>query len=182
MVPANAKGQTGDIATLARRDLMPDITASRLKNAVLTHIGSSDVTLANVHLPSGRGGDHDRMSAIKAIQAASPTTHLAIIGDSNTRTKEEPGIAKLGLSGDRPPFPTWNGRLCKYRRDNRNFTAYFTRAFHSAGISVDHVNVWSDPLNERDHLFHLSDHFAMSGRIALANTQSSDGGQGGNDL
>lgn len=167
MVPANAKGQTGDIATLARRNLMPDISASRVENAVLTHIGSSDLTIANVHLPSGSGGDRDRLYAIQDIQSANSKAHLVIIGDTNTRIKEEKGIAKLGLKSTRPPAPTWNGRLCKFRRDNRNFTAYFTREFHSDGVQISSVDVLSQPLEHGPHTFHLSDHFAMTGKIGL---------------
>lgn len=168
MVPANAKGQSGDIATLARHSLMPDIRASRVKSAVLTHIGGSDLTLANVHLPSSSGGDRYRRYAVEDIQSANPQTHLALIGDTNTRVKEEKTMAKLGLIGARPPSPTWNGRLCKFRRDNRNFTAYFTRAFHSKGVTLDDVKVWTHPMEERGYSFHLSDHFPMSGLISTA--------------
>ncbi len=167
MVPANARGQSGDIATLARHSLMPDITASRVNNTVMAHLGSTGLTIANVHLPSSRGGDLNRLNVLKDIQSATPTPHLAVIGDTNTRTKEEARIAKLGLTGDRPPQPTWNGRICKFRRDNRNFTAYFTRAFQSEGVQVDDVNVWTQPVEERSHTFHLSDHFAMSGQISI---------------
>ena len=172
MAPANAKGQLGDIATLARRALMPDITASRVKYAVLTHVQSMDLTIANIHLPSGNGGDEDRLKALESIQAACPTKHLAIIGDSNTRTKEEPNIAKLGLMGERPPAPTWDGHKSKYRRDDHNFSAYFTRGFHSKGVTIDEVKVWSTPVQDGDHAFHLSDHFALSGRITINHTKS----------
>lgn len=168
MVPANAKGQTGDIATLARRELMADITASRLENTVITHIGSAGLSLANVHLPSGSGGDRDRLRVIKNIQSGSENRQLAIIGDTNTRTKEEDDIAQLGLIGARPPVPTWNGKLCRFRRDARGYTAYFTRAFHSEGVQVGEVEVWSQPVKHKGAEFHLSDHFAMSGRISVS--------------
>jgi endonuclease/exonuclease/phosphatase family metal-dependent hydrolase len=167
MVPTNTKGQSGDVATLARRDLMPQITASRLDNAVLMHIASLNLTIANVHLPSGRGRDHDRLEIIKRIQSTSKTKHLAIIGDTNTRTAEEGAITGLGLRGARPPEPTWNGRLSKYRQDDRTFTAYFTRAFHSTSLEIASVKVWSQPTEQRGHTFHLSDHFAMSVQITI---------------
>lgn len=173
MLPANAKGQSGDIATLARHNLIPDITASRLDNTVLTHVGSSDLTIANVHLPSSSGGDQDRLRIIEDIQSANPNTHLAIIGDTNTRTKEEDGIASLGLNGERPPEPTWNGRVNKFRRDDRNFTAYFTRAFHSANVQIGGVKVWTQPLVEKAFTFHISDHFAMSGQISTSDKNKS---------
>lgn len=168
MVPANAKGQSGDIATLARCRLMPDITASRCKNAVLTQIGSSDLTIANVHLPSGSGADWDRLAALREIQSTNTNKHLIIIGDTNTRTKEEEEIASLGLFGARPPEATWNGRLSRFRRNDRGFTAYFTRYFHNEGTQIDNVEVWTRPVEQRDSTFHLSDHFAMSGQITLS--------------
>lgn len=165
MVPANARGQSGDIATLARRNLMPEIDATPLRNAVLTRIKSADLTLANVHLPSSSGGDHDRLQAFKTIKEASTTPHLAVIGDSNTRTKEEEPIGALGQIGDRPPEPTWNGRDGLYRRDARGYTAYFTRAFHSADITLTDQKVWSAPTEHKSDRFHLSDHFALSGTL-----------------
>jgi hypothetical protein len=97
---------------------------------------------------------------------------LAVVGDTNTRTKEEVNIAKIGLRGERPPQPTWNGRICKFRRDNRNYTAYFTRAFQSDGLLVDEAKVWTQPINQRGYTFHLSDHFAMSGRITVPGKNS----------
>jgi len=168
MAPANARGQTGDIATLVRRDLMPKVKASRINNAVLVEIAPMDLTIANVHLPSGRGGDEDRTKIIKEIKSGSKSRHLAIIGDTNTRTKEEESIAKLGLLGDRPPEPTWNGTLNKFRQTDRNFTAYFTRAFHSDGLKISDPKVWTQPIERQGKSFHLSDHFAMSGQIKRA--------------
>jgi len=162
---ANARGQSGDIATLARRNLMSDIEAKPAKNAVLTRIKSADLTLANVHLPSSSGGDHDRLHAIETIQETSETRHLAVIGDSNTRTKEEEPIAALDLIGERPPEPTWNGRDGLYRKDARGYTAYFTRAFHSPDIKLSDQKVWSAPTEFKSDRFHLSDHFALSGTL-----------------
>ena len=165
MVPANARGQSGDIATLARHELMSDITVTRSKNAVLAMIKSSDVTIANVHLPSGRGGASARAYAIEDILAASETGQIAIIGDTNTRTREEADFKAVGLVGDRPPEPTWNGRTGKYRKDAREYTAYFTRAFHTAGLALDEQRVVSEPHNAKGSDFHLSDHFALYGRL-----------------
>ena len=173
MAPANAKGQSGDIATLVRRALMPEISASRIKNAVMIHVAPMDLTIANVHLPSGRGGDGARIRTLKEIKRSSKSKHLAIIGDTNTRTKEEESIAKLGLLGDRPPEPTWNGTLNKFRQSERSFTAYFTRAFHSSDLKIAKPKVWTKPIERQGQSFHLSDHFAMTGRITL--TSKPDG-------
>jgi endonuclease/exonuclease/phosphatase family metal-dependent hydrolase len=166
MVPANARGQSGDIATLVRRDLAADIDASRTENAVIARIKSADLSIANVHLPSGAGGDFDRLSRLKDIQAACKTPHLAIIGDTNTRTKEEESIGALGLVGARPPEATWNGRTGKFRRVARGYTAYFTRVFHSNGVTLSDQKVWTAPAAEG--AFHISDHFALSGRLGLS--------------
>jgi hypothetical protein len=32
-------------------------------------------------------------------------------------------------------------------------------------LLIDDLNVWTTPVTYKDHAFHLSDHFAMSGRI-----------------
>jgi len=168
MAPANARGQSGDIATLVRRSLMPEISARRHKNAVLTHIAASDLTLANVHLPSSAGADKDRIAAMKRIVSEAGTTHVAVIGDTNTRIAEEDEIESTGLIGARPPEPTWNGRLCKFRRDARGYTAYYTRAFHSEGLRLEDQSVLTQPCEVKGSVFHLSDHFALFGRIAQA--------------
>lgn len=166
MVPANARGQSGDIATLARRELMPDIEASRVKNAVLTTLKSADLTIANVHLPSGRGGASARSYAVEDIIAANKASHLAVVGDTNTRTREEADFKAMGLVGKRPPEPTWNGRIGKFRMGAKEYTAYFTRAFHSRKVKIDEQKVLIDPVEIGGSEFHLSDHFALWGRIS----------------
>jgi hypothetical protein len=168
MVPANAKGQSGDIATLVRRDLAPHIEATRSENAVIARIKPADLDLVNVHLPSGAGGGFDRLARVKAIRNACRSTHMAVIGDSNTRTKEEKAIKALGLMGERPPEPTWNGRLGRFRRDARGYTSYFTRAFHSGGITLNAQKVWTAPVKASGATFHISDHFALSGVLKIS--------------
>lgn len=165
MVPANTRGQTGDIAILARHSLLEDISAKAAPNAVLATINSAQFTIASVHLPSGRSGDFDRLSAIKELRNEAPTQALAIIGDTNTRTAEEDDIAKLGLLGERPPEPTWNGRINPFRHGAREYTAYFTRAFHTDDLILSEQKVWTTNTHHKSHNFHLSDHFALSGRI-----------------
>jgi len=119
MVPANAKGQTGDIATLVRRELMEGLVAE--------------------------------------TQA----------GAANTRVAEEEAIEALGLVGPRPPAPTWNGRICRYRKGAREFTAYYSRAF-GRDVTLKIETVVSAPLEARGERFHLSDHFAFTGKIGPA--------------
>lgn len=167
MAPANARGQSGDIATLVRRELMDTITAIRCKYAVLVTLHSQALTIANVHLPSGKGASVDRIDAIKTIIDASPTKSLAIIGDTNTRTAEEDAIADLGLIGARPPEPTFNSRENRYRLGAREFTAYFTRAFHTADLELTNQEVKTERQREGDHEFYLSDHFALLGQLAF---------------
>lgn len=167
MVPANARGQSGDIATLARRNLMPDIEASRSQNAVIARLKSVDVDVVNVHLPSSAGGDFDRLSRLKSLKGESRAAHQVIIGDTNTRTKEEKEIGGLGLTGERPPEPTWNGREGRFRRDARGYTSYFTRVFHSSGVRLSGQKVWTAPVEAGAQTFHISDHFALSGTIDI---------------
>ena len=168
MAPANARGQSGDIATLVRRQMMADITATRCPFAVLTTLRGEEITIANVHLPSGKGAADDRLSAIRTIIDTSPTRKLAVIGDTNTRTAEEDAIADLGLIGARPPTATFNSRENRFRLGGREFTAYFTRAFHTADLTLTDQEVKTDPQGAGDSRFYLSDHFALFGRLAHA--------------
>lgn len=164
MVPANAKGQTGDIATLVRRELMDGLVAETQAGAVLARVAG--VTLANVHLESGSGGTDARLGTLSALCKAVDGP-LVVIGDTNTRVAEEEAIEALGLIGPRPPAPTWNGRICRYRKGAREFTAYYSRAF-GRDVMLEIETVVSTPLGARGERFHLSDHFAFTGKIGPA--------------
>lgn len=167
MAPANTRGQTGDIATLVRHSLMPGLTATTSENAVLVHFANTPVTLANVHLPSGKGGANYRKYAVQDIKKDCATDELLVLGDTNTRTREEKTFRMLGLTGKRPPEPTWNGRISKYRHGARAYTAYFTRAFHTKGMRLTDMQVITDPIKQGTKSFHISDHFPLLGRFEV---------------
>lgn len=156
MAPANAKGQTGDLATLVRLDWMPKVTARAEGPAVVADLG--DISVANVHLPSGKGAGRERLSAARMLAGEK----VALIGDTNTRTKEEEDFAKLGLTGPRPPEPTWNGRTNQFRISEREFTAYFTRCFVGQGLEITQQTVLTEVVEDT---FHISDHYALFVRI-----------------
>lgn len=165
MVPANAKGQTGDIAVLARRELVVGLKCEAVEAGVLVH--TDEFTLANVHLASGKGGSEKRLECLRAIRDAVKGP-LAVIGDTNMRVAEEEDVAKLGLSGERPPQPTWNSKICRYRTGAREFTAYFTRALADESLILESAAVLSEPFEARGARFHISDHFALYGEIFVA--------------
>jgi len=164
MVPANAKGQTGDIATLVRRELMEGISAEAHPGAVLAHIHG--ITFANVHLESGSGGSDARLAAFETLAKAHDGP-LVVLGDTNTRVAEEEPLEALGFFGPRPPEPTWNGRSCRYRKGAREFTAYYSRGFGRVA-EVEIKDVLSAPIEQRGARFHLSDHFAFRGSVRLS--------------
>lgn len=165
MVPANCKSHSGDMATLAKKELMDDLKSWSIPGAVMTEIKSMNLTLANVHLRPGSGSDWYRMANLNEIKTATKTESLLIAGDTNTRLSEVKNIAQLGLVGDKPPEPTWDSRANLYRAGGREYTAYYTRYFHSQDLNVKEVKVWSDPVEEDRCKFHLSDHYAISGKV-----------------
>ncbi len=168
MAPANNKGQTGDIATLVRRSMMLGLTATTSENSVLIQFAQAPITLANVHLPSGKGGANYRKYAVQDIKKDCQTDELLVVGDTNTRTREEKTFRMLGLSGKRPPEPTWNGRISKYRHAAREYTAYFTRAFHTKGVQLKDMQLLTEPVTNGATPFHVSDHFPLMGRFEVA--------------
>jgi endonuclease/exonuclease/phosphatase family metal-dependent hydrolase len=168
MVPANTKGQIGDLAILAKHQFMDSVVSGVMKNAVLAVLPNADMTVANVHLPSAKSGDQDRLAAFSDLLSETDTTSLVVIGDTNTRTAETKKIDALGLGGARPPEPTWNGRKNPFRYGARGYTAYFTRAFHTKDLALNNQLVLTEPIEAEGTRFHLSDHFALFGEIAGA--------------
>ncbi len=168
MIRANPVSHQGHLATLVRTPLMspPPQVGSVKGAAVLVTLG--DLTVANVHLAPGRGGWETRLDQLRAIIQASPTEALVVIGDTNTRTEEEPAIAELGLRGDLPPRPTWNSHANRFHLRSARFTSHFTRWFATEGVIVDEVDVWHRPIVHGDHRFFISDHFALAARVRLA--------------
>lgn len=169
MIRANPLSHSGNMATLVGHDLAeeePTFLALKGIGLLVTFV-ERDITVANVHLAPGRGEAQLRLEQLQAVVDASPTADLAVIGDTNTRTSEEDAIAELGLSGSRPPEPTWDGRRNRFRGNSGDFVAYFSRFFATEGVRVDDVRVLSDrSVNVDGTAFHLSDHFGFCGSLS----------------
>lgn len=168
MIPANNRSHCGNIATIVRKDLMDELVSKPIgKFGVLTMLESAGLTFANVHLEPGRDGDFKRLEALNQIVQATQTPGLLIAGDTNTRVSEEKSLGEIGLIGNRPPKATWDSRRNRYRENGNEYTAYYTRYFHNEQVKIDKVKVWDEPVVEDGKKFHLSDHYAMSGRATL---------------
>lgn len=170
MIRANPLSHSGNLATLVRNELAATGPTHAVVPgcAVLTTLAQPAVTVANVHLAPGRGAAGERLEQLAAVVAASPTEALLIVGDTNTRTDEIPVIEAAGFNGTRPPRATWDSRRNRFRPRSAEFTAYFTRWFASPHLVVDQVEVWHRPHVHDGRRFHLSDHYPLSGRVALA--------------
>ncbi|MDH3292999.1 MAG: hypothetical protein OER95_01605 [Acidimicrobiia bacterium] len=165
MVRSNPRSHSGNLATLVSHTLMatnrprPSVVS---RAALLTVFANLDFTVANVHLAPGRGGAEERRSQLAAVVEQCPTERLVIIGDTNTRLSEDEAIARLGLTVERPPAPTWDGHRNRFRHDGARFRAYFTRAFTAGPVSLRSQTVLSDRAIELDgSRFHVSDHFPL---------------------
>lgn len=170
LLPANVKSHCGDVATIARKELVSDIKAEPVDRfAVLAVIEKANLTLANVHLEPGRNGAGLRREMMGTLANHCPTDGLIIVGDTNSRLKEEERLADYGLTGEKPPKATWDTRANRFREDGPKFTAYFTRYFHNENVKVSDVTVWDEPLEFEGKKFHLSDHFPMSGTVTVKN-------------
>jgi hypothetical protein len=169
MIRSNPRSHSGNLATLVGHDVMdeqPTFTAIAGVGLLTTFV-DRDLTVANVHLAPGKAGAQLRLEQLQAVVDASPTADLAVIGDTNTRTDEEQAIAQLGLTGPRPPEPTWNGRKNRFRGRSGEFLAYFSRPFVTADLQVTELRVLSDRWVAVDGArFHLSDHFGFAGSIS----------------
>lgn len=167
MLRSNPRTHQGYLASLVRHSLAtpapPVITLT--KTAVLATFG--ELTVANVHLGSGRGAWERRLDQLTAVVDASPTEHLVVIGDTNVRVAEEERIAELGLRGDVPPTHTWNSHANRFHLRGARFTASFTRCFATAGVTVDEYAVHRAPITHDERRFWVSDHFALSGRVSI---------------
>ncbi len=173
LIPANTTSHSGNLATLVKDELMADLESKTVgRFCVLTTFKAADITLANVHLEPSRNGEHKRLASLKRIVSECQTSALLIVGDTNTRTSEEPSFEQIGLVGNRPPTATWDSRANRFRDDGRKYTAYYTRYFHSQNLNISNVKVWSRPLEEDGKKFHLSDHFAMSGSVKIIGNES----------
>ena len=178
MIKANPESHQGNLATLVSHQLLAEIGEPAVTVVpgcavliTLPMIGSDDgtlsVTVANVHLSPGPGAAarSDRLDQLARIVEASPTSELAIVGDTNTRVDELSALADAGLAAPRPPKSTWNSRRNRFNRSGPEFTAFFTRCFVTAGLDVTGQKVHDAPEEIDGRRFHLSDHYALSGKV-----------------
>lgn len=170
MIKANPRSHNGNLATLVHhRRMSPAPGFTTVAGcALLTTWVDPALTIANVHLAPGPGAASERLDQLAQVVEASPTEHLLIVGDTNTRVNELEALREAGLHTEHPPRPTWDSRRNRFRTDMPEFSAYFTRWIASPDVHVNGLQVHTEPLEMDGHHFHLSDHFAMSGRASLA--------------
>ena len=175
MVKANPKSHSGHLATLVRHELLARLGQPAVHTipgcAILTTFAVADpgLTVANVHLAPGSGAAAaaTRLDQLARVVEASPTPHIAIVGDTNTRTDELDALAGADLHSPRPPRSTWNSRSNRFHRGGRAFTAFFTRAITGPGVRLGAQQVLDRPIELDHHRFHLSDHFGLRGELIV---------------
>ena len=169
MLRANPESHNGNLATLVRRELLerevPVITV--VAGCGLLATWRNGLTVANVHLAPGPAAVGERLEQMARVVESSPTPHLMVVGDTNTRVDEAEILADAGLTGARPPHPTWDGRRNPFHADLPAFSAYFTRWFATDGVEVGDVRVLRKPVEVDGERFHLSEDFALTGSIRL---------------
>lgn len=179
LVPANTISHSGNIATIAKKELMEDLESKTVgRFGVQTTIKSADLSLVNVHLEPGRTGDDTRNRQISEIMEGCSASGLVIAGDTNMRVAEEDALKEMGIVGERPPVATWNSRINHYREGGREYTSYYTRYLHNDRVKIDQVKVYDKPFDQDGKKFFLSDHFALSGRIKVLKESGSASSQG----
>ena len=169
MVGANPRTHSGNLATLVGHELMDLRPTWATVGSFCLLVQIDALTIANVHLASGPGAGDERFEQLSQIRSASPTEALIVVGDTNTRVAEEAAIATLGLSGKRPPTPTWDSKKNRFRSDSAEFSAYFSRWFASDGVHADAAWVEnSSRLEAGSGPFFVSDHFACGATVSLS--------------
>jgi len=169
MIPANPKSHSGNLATLVSNELATtELKVDTVEgSSILTTFVELDFTIANVHLPAGKGAAPERLMHLSKVIQASPTLPLLIVGDTNMRLEEADSFMAMGFGGDKPPHATWDSRRNRFREGAYEFSAYFTRWFASPGVSLSDVHVYRDPVEHDDRSFFVSDHYALSGRVSF---------------
>ncbi len=168
MIRSNPRTHSGHLAVLLTHELLASEPAAVTVEggALMVTLDPVDLTIANVHLAPGRQGRTQRLTTLEAIVTRSPTDRLLVAGDTNTRSDELPEIAELGLVAPDLPAPTWDSRRNRFRSDGPRFTASFTRYVVRGDVDVTDVEVHTAPVVADDaRPFHLSDHYALSGRV-----------------
>ncbi len=163
MIRANPRSHSGNLAVLVTHQLMATepTFSSVTRTAVVVDFPGADLAVANVHLAPGKGGAEDRIHQLSVTLAAAKSANVAVVGDTNLRVDEDEALTSIGLSGDLPPKPTWDGYRNGFRGDKGRFRAYFTRALSTQDVVITKQEVIDFPTEAYDHRFHVSDHFAL---------------------
>ncbi len=172
MVGANPRTHSGNLATLVGHELMDLRPTWATVGSFCLLVQIDALTIANVHLASGPGAGDERFEQLSQIRSASPTEALIVVGDTNTRVAEEAAIATLGLSGKRPPTPTWDSKKNRFRSGSAEFAAYFSRWFSSADVQVDAPWVEDvSALQAESERFFVCEHFACGATARFTSPQ-----------
>lgn len=163
MIRANPRSHSGNLAVLVTHKLMATEPTFKTvtRTAVVVDFPKADLSVANVHLAPGKGGAEDRIHQLSVTLAAAASENVIIIGDTNLRVGEDEALSSLGLAGELPPKPTWDGYRNAFRGDKGRFRAYFTRSLATAEISISEQEVVDRPTEAYEQRFHISDHFPL---------------------
>lgn len=174
MIRANPESHSGNLATLAKHQLLLSDPAVHVVPGCAILSTFDDLTIANVHLAPGPGkqSEGQRLEQLAQIVESSPTPDVLIVGDTNTRIGEIETIENAGFVSDRPPSPTWDSNSNPFNSDRESgaFRAYFTRWFASPNVIVSDVEVVKKPITFDGDRFYLSDHFGLAGTVSIAKT------------
>lgn len=163
MIRANPRSHSGNLAVLVSHQLMASKPTFKTvtRTAIVVDLPDQEMTVANVHLAPGKGGTDDRLHQLSVTLEAAGHDHVVVIGDTNLRVDEYEVVQSLGLAGDLPPKPTWDGYRNGFRGAKGRFRAYFTRALTTPGLTIVDQQVLDGATEAYDHSFHMSDHFPL---------------------
>ena len=169
MVRANPQSHSGHLAILISQRLSEfEVTLTPLEGfALLATFVEIDLSVANIHLAPGKGNTELRLSQLAAVIDSSPTEHIAIIGDTNTRASEITKIKDSGLEVPDLPGPTWDSFRNRFHVDSPRFKASFTRCINHPDMKIRDLQILEGKVIRSEKTFHISDHFALFGRIKL---------------
>ena len=169
LIRQQVESHCGNVMTLLHRDLaeLPITHTVVDRFAVLSELHGMDTAIANVHLAPGKTAAPTRLEMLARLREVTSASRLLIVGDTNTRLAEVSKIGRLGFTGEKPPIATWDSRRNRFRSGQRGYTAYYTRYFASGDLRVGEVTVHDRPLHVDGRRFFLSDHFALSGKMAI---------------
>lgn len=163
MIRANPRSHSGNLAVLVTHDLMATNPTFKTvsRTAVVVDLPEQNLSVANVHLAPGKAGADDRLHQLSITLQAAQNNNVIVIGDTNLRVGEDQALESIGLGGELPPKPTWDGYRNGFRGAKGQFRAYFTRALTTSDVTVTEQQVIDQATEAYDHRFHVSDHFPL---------------------